>query len=46
MPSLNRRRAADDALELLNVICDEGEVETDFAAVIDEDPEMLPDKLI
>ena len=40
MPSLHRQRAVDDALELLNVICDEDEDKTDFAAVVDEDPDI------
>ena len=33
-------RAADDAFELLNVVCDEDKDETDFAAVVDENPDI------
>ena len=40
MPSPHRRRAADDAFELPNVVCDEDEDETDFAAVVDENPDI------
>ena len=39
MPSPHRWRAADDAFELMNVVCDEDD-ETDFAAVVDEDPDI------